>query len=110
MSVPLKDIGALNRRLVLEAPVETGDGAGGVVRTYEAVATLWAQVTPVSGRTDVAGDSLGAMLRHHIVVRSPSGVGTRHRLRDGTRVYRILAVRESDDRRFLEIDAEERQD
>lgn len=110
MSAPLKDIGALNRRLVLEAPAETGDGAGGVVRTYETVTTLWAQVTPVSGRGDIAGDSLGAVLRRRIVIRARSGINTRHRLRDGARVYRIVAVRESDGRRFLEIDAEERED
>ena len=110
MSAPLKDIGALNRRLVLEAPVETGDGAGGVVRTYEAVATLWAQVMPVSARSDIAGDSLGAVLRYHIVVRARGGIGMRQRLRDGTRVYWIVAVRESFGRRFLEIDAEERED
>ena len=70
MSAPLKDIGALNRRLVLEAPAETGDGAGGVVRTYEALTTLWAQVTPVSARGDIAADSLGAALRHRIVIRA----------------------------------------
>jgi hypothetical protein len=29
-----------------------------------------------------------------------------HRLTDGARVYRILAIRERDDRRFIEIDAE----
>ena len=110
MSAPLKDIGALNRRLVLEAPAETSDGAGGVVRAYEAVATLWAQVTPVSARGDIAGDSLGAVLRRRIVIRARSGISTRHRLRDGARVYRIVAVRESDGRRFLEIDAEVRED
>jgi head-tail adaptor len=110
VSAPLNDIGALNRRLVLEAPVEAGDSAGGVVRTYMAVATLWAQVMPVSARSDIAGDSLGAVLRHRIVIRARGGIGTRHRLRDGTRVYRIVAMRESDGRRFLEIDAEERED
>ena len=110
MSAPLKDIGALNRRLVLEAPTETGDGAGGVVRTYEAVATLWAQVTAASARSDIAADSLGAVLRHRIVIRARGGIGTRHRLRDGAHVYRIVAVRESDGRRFLEIEAEERED
>ena len=110
MSAPLKDIGALNRRLVLEAPAETGDGTGEVVRTYEAVATLWAQVMPVSARGDIAAYSLGAALRHRIVVRARSGISTRHRLRDGARVFRIMAVRESDGRRFLEIDAEERED
>lgn len=110
MSAPLKDIGALNRRLVLEAPAETGDGAGGVVRTYETVATLWAQVTAASARSDIAADSPGAVLRHRIVIRARSGIGTRHRLRDGAHVYRIVAVRESDGRRFLEIEAEERED
>jgi head-tail adaptor len=110
VSASLKNIGALNRRLELEAPVETGDGAGGVVRTYEAVATLWAQVMPVSARSDIAGDHLGAVLRHRIVVRARSGISTLHRLRDGARVFRIMAVRESDGRRFLEIDAEERED
>jgi len=29
-----------------------------------------------------------------------------HRLADGLRVYRIVAIRERDDRRFIEIDAE----
>lgn len=110
MSAPLKDIGALRRRLVLEAPAEIGDGAGGVERTYETVATLWALVTPVSGRGDIVADNLGAMTRFRIVVRARSGIGTRHRWRDGARVYRIVAVRESADRCFLEIDAEERGD
>jgi head-tail adaptor len=110
MRAPLNDIGALNRRLVLEAPAETGDGAGGVTRTYETAATLWAQVTPVSARSDSAGDGLGAVLRHRIVMRARNGISMRHRLRDGTRVYRIIAMRETVDRRFLEIDVEERED
>ncbi len=29
-----------------------------------------------------------------------------HRLADDPRIYRILAIRERDDRRFIEIDAE----
>jgi SPP1 family predicted phage head-tail adaptor len=110
VSAPLNDIGALNRRLVLEAPVETGDGAGGVIRTYVAVATLWAQVMPVSARGDVSADSLGALALFRIVIRARSGIGRRHRLRESARIYRIVAVRESVYRRFLEIDAEERED
>ena len=109
MSGPTNDIGALNRRLVLEAPAETADDAGGVVRVYADTAMLWAQVTPVSAHADVAADSLGAAVRHRIVIRARDGVTTRHRLRDGARIYRIVAVRASADRRFLEIDAEERE-
>jgi head-tail adaptor len=49
------------------------------------------------------------VLRHRIVIRARGGVTTRNRLRDGARIFRIVAVRESADRRFLEIDAEERE-
>lgn len=103
-------IGDLNRRLVLEMPVEAGDGAGGVTRSYATVTTLWAQVTPVSARADVAAGSLGAALGYRIVIRARADVTTRHRFQDGARIYRVIAVRESADRRFLEIDAEERED
>ena len=101
-------IGELNRRLVLQAPGESDDGAGGVARTFETVATLWAKVTPLSAVADVTADSLGPTLRAAIVIRKRDGITARHRLRDGERVYRIVAARESADRRFLEIDAEER--
>jgi SPP1 family predicted phage head-tail adaptor len=102
--------GDLNRRLVLEAPVESADGEGGVVRAYATVTTFWAQVLPLATRADVAADSLGAVLRYRIVVRRRSDVTTRHRLRDGDTIYRVVAARASADRRFLEIDAEVRED
>jgi SPP1 family predicted phage head-tail adaptor len=110
MSASFIDIGELRRRLVLEAPIEVSDGAGGVTRGYEAATTLWAQVTPVSTRADIAADSLGAATRHSIVIRARPDITTRHRFREGARVYRIVTVRESVRRRFLEIDAEERED
>ena len=106
----MTNIGELNRRLVLEAPVESDDGSGGVTRSYQAVTTVWAQVTPVSARADVAADSLGGARRYAIVIRARDDVSTRHRLREGARIYRILAARESTDRRFLEIAAEEHED
>lgn len=103
------DPGALDRRLVLEAPSETADGAGGVVRNYETVATLWASVEPVSARGDVVAAAAGATVTHRIVVRDRADITTRHRLRDGARVYRIAALCERG-RRFLEIEAEERRE
>jgi SPP1 family predicted phage head-tail adaptor len=102
--------GELDRRLVLEAPVETDDGAGGVTRSFETVASLWAQVTPVRARPNVAADSLAALVTHRIVVRVPRAITTLNRLRDGARIFRVVAFRETADWRFLEIDAEERED
>ena len=96
-----------NRRLALEAPVEISDGAGGFNRTYEQVALLWAEVTPSAARGDVDADRLGAAVTHRIVIRAPRALSTRNRFADGARRYRIVAYRETDDRRLLEIQAEE---
>lgn len=105
------DPGQLNRRLVLEQPVETPDGAGGVLRSYETVATLWAQVTPVSARGEVDAEKPGGAVTHLIRIRKSPDITTRHRFSDGTTLYRIVSIRDRDGRsRFLEIAAEERVD
>lgn len=104
------NIGDLNRRLVLQAPADSDDGAGGFVRTYDLVATLWGQVIPQSARADDNAGSLGATLRFRIVLRARDDITTQHRLLDGAHIYRVVAARLSADRRFIEIDAEERQD
>ncbi|MES1155113.1 MAG: phage head closure protein [Pseudorhodoplanes sp.] len=106
----MTDPGSLNRRLTLEAPVESADGAGGVTRTYQAVATLWASVEPVSAREAVAAGALGASVTHRIRVRFSADITLRHRLRDGGTIYRLVAIRERGRRRFLDIDAELRLD
>jgi SPP1 family predicted phage head-tail adaptor len=104
------NIGELNRRLVLEAPAESDDDAGGVTRLYDVVTTLWAQVMPLAARGDVAAGSLGASARYRIVIRMRAGITTQHRFQDGTRTYRVIALHDSVDRRFLEIDADVRED
>ena len=63
------DPGALNRRLALEAPTEIPDGAGGVTRGYEAIATLWASVTPLSAHESLEAAKLGAHVTHRIALR-----------------------------------------
>ena len=102
--------GDLNRRLTLQAPNDSDDGAGGVARSYVTVARVWAQVTPQPMRADVAADSLGAVQRFRIVIRVRDDVTTRHQFADGDTIYRVVAARESADRRVLEIDAEVRED
>jgi SPP1 family predicted phage head-tail adaptor len=105
------DPGLLNQRLVLDIPVETADGAGGAVRGYAAGPKLWAAVRPVRARGDVVAASAGATVTHAIVIRARSDVTTRHRLRNGARVFHIVSLREQDSsNRFLVIDAQERRD
>ena len=87
------------------------DGAGGVTRTHETIATLWAQVTPVSSRGGVEAEKPGGAVTHRIRIRRSPSITTRHRFRAGAIVYRIVSLRDPDGRgRFLEIEAEERVD
>lgn len=102
--------GELNRRLVLEAPAESADGAGGVTRSYAPAMTLWASVEPVSARAAVMADAPGATVTHRIVIRRRAAVTTQHRFVEGATVYRIVTVRDDATRRFLVIGAEQRND
>jgi SPP1 family predicted phage head-tail adaptor len=109
MSDLVLDPGRLDRRLTLEAPAESADGAGGVARSYSVVATLWGAVEPLSALAAIEAQALGAAVTHRIRIRYRTDLTLRHRLRDGARVFRIVTIRELH-KRFLAIEAEERTD
>lgn len=103
----------LNRALMLEGAVRASDGAGGYSETWQALGTLWAAVTPGSGR-DVPGEELIlSSVPYRITVRAaPHGSASRpkseQRFREGARIFTILAVTERDpDGRFLTCFARE---
>jgi head-tail adaptor len=102
------DPGRLKTRLQIQAPDETGDGQGGVERSATTLATVWAAVTPLAARAGggIEADAEGASVRYRIILRSNFALTLQHRLVDGARIYRITAIRDRDDRRFIEIDAE----
>jgi SPP1 family predicted phage head-tail adaptor len=107
----MSNAGLFNRRLTLEAPMEIPDGAGGVARSHESVATLWASVVPVSAREQSDAVQRGVTLTHRIVLRYSADITSRHRFRDGARIFRIVSLRDRDGRkRFLDVQAEERSD
>ncbi len=91
----------LNRPLLLEDPVEVSDGAGGLSVTWVPLGTLWGEVKPSSGR-EVDGEEVRfASVGFRITVRgaavgSPQRPRPEQRLRDGGRVFVILAVTERD--------------
>ena len=103
----------LLRRLVLEAPERTPDGAGGFVTGWVPVGTLWADVTARTSREDLVAGVKRSRVRYRIVVRgAPVGAAQRprpdQRLREGGRVFSILSVAERDaGGRNLEMLAEE---
>ena len=102
------DPGQLKTRLVVQQPIEAPDDQGGVVRNWTTFATVWAQVTPLAARRDVEADADGVTQTYRIVLRSHLSLTLQHRFSDGARIYRIVAIREREDRRLIEIDADVR--
>src|ERR1700710_3030430 len=103
------DPGRLKTRLQIQAPVETDDGQGGVARSFATLTTAWAEVTPQAARgsgADVQAGAEGATVKYRILLRSNFILTLQHRLLDGARIYRITAIRDADDRRFIAVDAE----
>lgn len=91
----------LTRALTLEMPVRAADGAGGFTLTWAALGTLWGEVLPGSGREAAGTEVVFAAVPYRITVRgapvgSPARPKPEQRLRDGSRVFTILAVSERD--------------
>lgn len=93
----------LNCEMVLEAPVEVPDGGGGKSVEWQALGTLWAEISRASAREGEAGGRSASRVTHRIVVRNaPTGSPRQPRpdcrLRRGDRVFSIRGVAPTDRR------------
>lgn len=92
-------IGAMRRLIVLEAPVETSDEAGGREQVFAPVASLWAALEPLGGQARLAGDRLELAASHRITLRWRDDIDGAKRFRLGRRVFSLRAAADPDGRR-----------
>lgn len=103
----------LTRKLVLEERRSVPDGSGGFALSWQALGSVWAEVVTRTSREDFLAGMVWPRVKYRIVVRSaPVGAPSRprpdQRLREGERVFNILAITEADPTgMYLEITAEE---
>ncbi len=103
----------LNWSLVLEAQTQVPDGAGGYLRDWQPVGTVWAEMKAGTGREKDAFAVTVSRVPYRIVVRSspnssPSRPVAGQRFRKGMRVFNIHAVAEKGiDGRYLTCHTEE---
>lgn len=89
----------LGRRLVLEAPEQVADGAGGFATVWNVLGTIWAEVRAGIGREAGGVETVMSATAYRITVRAvPAGMAGRpeagQRLRDASRIFAIHAVAE----------------
>ncbi len=103
----------LNRKLKLETAYRTRDDAGGYTTVWQVVGIIWAQIRPGTGRDAETSGLTVASVPYRITLRAaPAGSPRRplpgQRLREGDRIFHVLAVTEADDGgRFLTAFARE---
>jgi SPP1 family predicted phage head-tail adaptor len=98
----------LRHRMVIETPVEVADGAGGVRRTWQSSATVWAAVQPLRAADAPPLALPGQTVTHRVTLRWRAGLTTAARLRLGSRVFSLRAVHDPEERqRILVCLAEE---
>lgn len=102
-------IGGMRHRLAIEAPLETGDGGGGVLPSWSLVAEVWGAIRPVSGAERFEADGLHGRVSHEVWIRHRTGVVPAMRFKLGARVFEIRGVIDTGERRrFLRCLVEER--
>ena len=91
------DPGMLRTELIVEDAIDSGDGAGGVVREWVEVATVFAHVEPVRARTRYSADQRQVDITHRITLRHRGDLFRRMRFRRGDRVFAIETIADPDE-------------
>lgn len=91
------DPGALGLRLTLERAVDVSDGQGGVTRSWEAVAPVWAKLEPVSAESVERAAQRGLIDTHRVTIRFRSDITTGMRLTRAGRRFAIRTLQDPDE-------------
>lgn len=96
--------GKLRHRVTIQQLVKADDGYGGIVETWQDVATVWATVEPLRGSERYRAQQVQSELTHKVTMRYRPGVKPQMRLLYGDRVLEIEAVIDVEERhRWLEL-------
>lgn len=88
--------GALRRRIEILQPADVDDGAGGVVRGFASLATVFAAIEPVSAAEAREGAALGLKRLWKVTVRARGDLSGGHRILWSGRTLDVLSVRPLD--------------
>ncbi len=91
-------IGELRKQIIIQSENPTTDSAGGYVLAWTDVATVWAEIKPLSGNEVFTAQHLEGHITHHVLMRYRSDVTTDMRLSYNGRLFNIRAVLNMEER------------
>ncbi|MDR3425292.1 MAG: phage head closure protein [Alphaproteobacteria bacterium] len=92
-------IGNLRKQIALQAEQQTPDGAGGYALAWTTLATVWADISPATGREVYTAGHLEGRVTHKVTIRwrSDITITTDMRLLYNARTFNIRAVMNQDE-------------
>jgi SPP1 family predicted phage head-tail adaptor len=85
-------VGLLNKRVLLQSPTGSRDAVGERSTTWTDVATVWAQIEPLSVREQLAAAQMRGSITHKVLIRYSSTVSAAThawRISYGSRVFTV---------------------
>ena len=102
-------IGTLRHLIDIQAYTANRDSFGSEEPEWVHVATVWARITPVSGKEYFASAQVHAEISTKIAIRYVSGITPNMRVVFGTRIFEIISVLQVEERNIeLELLCKER--
>jgi SPP1 family predicted phage head-tail adaptor len=91
--------GRLRHRITLQSKETTRDVMGGEIITWVDVATVWAEVSALSGRALIAAQQAQSEITARIIVRKAAAgsIADDWRIKHGADIYTLHAIIPSDD-------------
>ena len=89
--------GKLRHRITFQRPATQKDRLGGYPGDWIDVATVWAQVSPVSGK-EYLTQVRETTVSHKVYCRYRAGINPRMQIKFGSRTFRIISVLNWDER------------
>lgn len=92
------NIGKLRHRIILLKQVNEVNDYGASTQTWKRVATVWADVRPLSGREYFSAQQVQSEVTTQIWLRHLDGIKPTMRVKFGKRLFEILSVLNTQER------------
>jgi SPP1 family predicted phage head-tail adaptor len=101
-------IGKMRHRVTIQTLIATPDADNAVEEVYSNVATVWADVSPVSGRTEMDSKSLGERITHRVTMRYRADVTSENWILYRGLRFRVRNIQDFEERRrFMILECED---
>lgn len=90
--------GLLNKRVILQTRTSTVDDGGGNTEAWADTVTLWARVSPLTGRERYAAQQVQSGISTEVEIRHRAGVVPQQRFKYGARLFYVQSVIDRDER------------